>query len=137
MKLLRQLVIAALAVLVCTQPSKAHHSTNLGYDAKRTETISGEFVDFRWINPHAILRFKATNSKGEKELWAAETHGAGVLGRFGWRPTMFKPGERITLTGNPARKAGSKTFHVLSVKAEDGKTYSVNHGSGTEGSARF
>jgi hypothetical protein len=107
-------------------PAHAHHSTNLSYDATSTRAYAGEFVRFRWINPHAIIEFQVTNAAGEKELWIAETHGAGVLGRYGWRPTMFKPGEKLVLTGNPPRKDGARAMHVFTVKAQDGKVYTVN-----------
>ena len=112
--------------LVLSGRSVAHHSTNLGYDVSAQERISGTFIDFRWINPHAILRLSRINAAGEEEIWSAETHGAAVLGRFGWRPQMFQPGQSLTLMGNPSRTSDSKTFHMLSATTEEGTTYSVN-----------
>jgi hypothetical protein len=118
--------IAAVALLAAATPGSTHHSTNLAYDSLKVQTYEGEFVGFRWINPHAILQFNVTGPNGQKELWSAETHGAGVLGRFGWTPKMFKPGEKLVLSANPPRKPGAKAVHVLSVKAANGKVYNVN-----------
>ena len=43
---------------------------------------------------------------------------------------MFKPGDKLTLTGNPPRKPEQKTFHSLSVTTAEGKTYRVNQRNG-------
>jgi hypothetical protein len=125
---MRRLFLSAFGLAAATFAitSGAHHSTNLGYDVKKTITVSGEFVDFKWMNPHAVLRLNVVNARGEKELWSAETHGATVLGRFGWRPTMFKPGEKLTLVGNPPQKPEQKTLHMLQATVDGGKSYSVN-----------
>jgi hypothetical protein len=72
------------------------------------------------------MEVDVTNPKGQKERWTGETHGATVLGRFGWRPNMFKPGDKLTILVNPARKAGQKSFHILTVTMPNGKTHDVN-----------
>jgi Family of unknown function (DUF6152) len=121
------LKIAGLAgILAATVPAAAHHSTNLDYNVNGQATVTGEFVEFKWINPHAIILFDVTNSQGVKERWAAETHGASVLGRFGWKRDMFKAGDVLTLSGHPARRPEQKSIHVLTVATKDGKSYSVN-----------
>jgi len=125
---MRNIISSAFGLLIAmaTFTSVAHHSTNLGYDVHKQTTIQGEFVDFKWMNPHAIVRLNVVNAKGEKELWTAETHGATVLGRFGWRPNMFKPGEKLTLMGNPPRKPEQKAIHMLKATNAAGKTFDVN-----------
>lgn len=119
-------VAAVLATLVASSPVLAHHSTNLAYDAKQVKTYEGEFVRWRWINPHAIMEFNVTGADGQKQLWVAETHGSGVLARAGWRPSMFKPGDKVTLSANPPRQAAGKAVHMLTAKGPDGKVWSVN-----------
>jgi len=104
----------------------AHHSTNVDYDVNKFVTQTGEVVEAKWINPHSILMFNVTNAKGTKELWAAETHGASVLARHGWRKDLFKPGTRVTVWGNPARVAGKKSMHMLKVTLPDGRVLDVN-----------
>ena len=88
--------------------------------------MAGEFVSFKWMNPHAVMVIDVTDAKGRKERWTGETHGATVLGRFGWRPNTFKPGEKLTFLVNPPRKTGQKSFHILTVTTPEGKTYDVN-----------
>jgi hypothetical protein len=110
---------AAMAVAL-SSPSLAHHSTNLWYDMAKIETVQGDFVAMRWINPHAVVQVMAGG-----ELWTMETHGTAVLARAGWRPNQFKAGEKLTIVGNPSRK-GLKTMSLLEIKTEDGKDYKVN-----------
>jgi hypothetical protein len=101
-------------------PGLAHHSTNLWYDMTKTETVQGNFVAMRWINPHTVVQVVANG-----EMWTMETHGTAVLARAGWRPNQFKTGEKLTIVGNPSRK-GLKTLSLLEIKTEDGKDYKVN-----------
>lgn len=106
--------------------SFAHHSTNLGYDVSKVTELDCEFIEFKWMNPHSLMKIKVKNAQGQEEIWTAETHAATVLGRFGWRPTMFKPGDKLTLIGNPPRKPDQHTFHMIKTRTAEGKTYSVN-----------
>ena len=117
---------ATLAALALAGPTSAHHSTNLSYEPGRFETYTGEFVRFRWINPHAVLEFNVVGPDGKKTLWFAETHGSGVLGRAGWRPNMFKVGEKVTLSANPPRNPTAHAVHMFTVKGDSGKVWRVN-----------
>jgi len=117
---------AALAVLAIAGPSSAHHSTNLSFQPGKLQNYTGEFVRFRWINPHALVEFNVVGPDGKKELWIGETHGSGVLGRAGWRPAMFKPGEKLVINANPPRNPTAKSIHVFTIKDESGKVWSVN-----------
>ncbi len=123
-KILLTLVVAVLGI---SSAAIAHHSTNLGYisDIQDFE-LTGEFVSFLWVNPHVLMTLNVTNEEGEVEEWTAETHGASVLGRFGWRPNMFAPGQELTIIGNPPRQPDDNIIHILRVQTEDGKTYNVN-----------
>jgi len=47
-----------------------------------------------------------------------------VLTRLGWRKTMFKPGQKMTVFGQPGRK-DPHVMHILTVNT-GGKTYNVN-----------
>jgi DNA/RNA endonuclease YhcR with UshA esterase domain len=117
---------AVVAIAAYSGMATAHHSTNVDYDVSKFVTETGEVVETKWINPHSILMFNVTNANGGKELWAAETHGAAVLARHGWRKDLFKPGMHVAVWGNPARHAGKKAMHMLKVTLPDGKVLDVN-----------
>ena len=123
----RTLLALLVAVFGVFSAAIAHHSTNLGYDTSIEDfELTGEFIEFRWVNPHVLMRMRLTNEAGEEEIWIAETHGAAVLGRFGWRPNMFDPGQELTVIGNPPRSMEDQIVHLLYVETADGTRYSVN-----------
>jgi len=37
-------------------------ATKLGFYPKKRITVQGEFVDFRWINPHALMKVRSHRS---------------------------------------------------------------------------
>lgn len=123
----RTLLALLVAVFGVFSAAIAHHSTNLGYDTSIEDfEVTGEFIEFRWVNPHVLMRMRLTNEAGEEEIWIAETHGAAVLGRFGWRPNMFDPGQELTVIGNPPRSMEDQIVHIQYVETTDGTRYSVN-----------
>ena len=62
---------AALAVLVMTATTGAHHSTAM-YDAQNPVTITGAVKRFEWTNPHAFVYLEVTDAQGK-------THAQGLL----------------------------------------------------------
>ena len=114
--------IAATAVFGFVAPSYAHHSTNLWFDMGKRQTLEGTVVALKWINPHAILQFEVKEPDGTARIYSAETHNTAVLARSGWKPNMFKPGDKITVTGQPSRK-GLPQMGLMEVKTESGKIY--------------
>ena len=119
------LAMVAMTILASTLAG-AHHSTNLDYDTTKFVTVTGNVVQAKWINPHAILMFDITNAKGVKERWAAETHGAAVLARYGWRKELFKPGTQVTIWGNLLLGSGKRSMHMLKATLPGGKALDVN-----------
>lgn len=124
---MRKFVTAALAaasLAAMTGAAFAHHSTSLGFLPDKRVTVEGQFVGFKWINPHVLMQFEVVDAKGKTALWTAETHSTSVLSRVGWRKNMFKPGDKLTVFGQPGRK-DPHAMHMLRVTA-NGKTYNVN-----------
>ena len=72
----------------------AHHSAPVFY--KVDERIDGQrhVTEFRFSNPHAILKFEVVAADGEKQQWTAETTSPSILRRRGWSQASFKPGEK-------------------------------------------
>ncbi|PCJ39785.1 MAG: hypothetical protein COA71_12930 [SAR86 cluster bacterium] len=121
------LLILSLSLMGISSGGVAHHSTNLGYDTSiENFEVTGEFIGFRWVNPHVLMQVRVSNQAGEEEIWTAETHGASVLGRFGWRPNMFEPGQELTIIGNPPRREDDHIVHIQYIETTDGEIYSPN-----------
>jgi hypothetical protein len=102
---LKIFLTTAVALLVLTGVAAAHHGSAI-FDATREVTLTGRVAEFRFVNPHVIVFINVSDSAtGKTEKWLGETFSAARLIEFGWNKNTLKPGQRIALTGYPA-KAG-------------------------------
>ena len=91
------------AVVIFTISLTAHHG-NAVYDTRKTVTVIGTVVKWQFINPHSGL-WVEMKTGGGVEVWSAEFGGVLDLYRsFKWNKDTFKPGDQVTLTGNPERE---------------------------------
>ena len=117
---------AAAALAVGAGPLLAHHA-NSAYDRNATVSVTGTVVKWQFINPHSGLWLDVTDEQGNTQQWSGEFQGVLDLYRhFGWNKDTFKPGDRITITGNPSRD-GAPTMGTISVTFADGKTVNVRN----------
>ena len=119
--LLALLVVAAGA-------AEAHHSAPVFYKVDERVEVSGTVTEFRFSNPHAILKFDVTNASGEVEHWTAETTSPSILRRRGWNAMSFTPGEKVRLEGMPSID-GSYLIRITRAFSEDGTEIGLPHGT--------
>lgn len=119
--LLGLLALAATAGL-------AHHSAPVFYEVEERVTVSGTVTEFRFANPHAILKFDVVGENGETQQWTAETTSPSILRRRGWSQESFKPGEKVTLEGMPSLD-GSYLMRITRAFREDGTEIGVPRGT--------
>ena len=105
---LKRTCLVALVVGMLTPAARAHHNSAPLYDQSRSITIEGTVKEFRFINPHARVSVVVVDANGKAEEWLAEGANAGVLRRLGWTGDELKPGDRIIVTGAPARDGSPK-----------------------------
>ena len=110
----------ALLALVLAQPILAHHSFAVFFDDTWTVTITGTVAEFRFLNPHGVIRLDVVDKAGVKQVWKAETNSPSILERRGWTKDSVKAGQVITIDGWPARD-GSNYLRMRSAKHADGK----------------
>lgn len=83
----------------------AHHSAAPHFDSSKEVVINdAEVVEWRFVNPHSYIYFDVTESDGEISSWRCEMSSATILGRAGWTQQSLQPGQRIDVTGSPARR---------------------------------
>jgi hypothetical protein len=107
-----KLTVAAAALLLFAGATHAHHSTTPVYDSKRTVTKTGVVTSFRLVNPHAMLKLDVADESGTVVPWTVEFDGRVNLTRFGWDDDTLKPGDRITVTGNPTHSDSPRMFFI-------------------------
>jgi len=113
------MVLGAVAVLVLTSTTGAHHSTAM-YDMANPKTIKGVVKRFEWTNPHAFIFLEVKDDKGVVTEWEVEMMGLNHLRTYGWTRTTVKAGDVVGATGAPA-KNGSPSMIAGVVELPDGR----------------
>ena len=116
---MKQLTAAALFLLVAGS-AFAHHSPVM-FDRSKKQTITGTVKEFVWTNPHASIQVEVTNARGGTEIWGVEMNSPNNLVKQGWKSTILKGGDKVTVVGNPLREADKPGLLFLSIKLPDGR----------------
>jgi hypothetical protein len=124
--LLRSSFFGVLVLLAGS--SYAHHSAPVFYKIDERMTLSGTVTEFRFTNPHAILKLEVVAENGEKQQWTAETTSPSILRRRGWSQESFKPGDKVKLEGMPSVD-GSYLMRITRGFREDGTEIGVPPGT--------
>ena len=122
---------AAMAVgfLILSIPVMAHHGTGVAYEVDKVVTVKGTVTDWLWSNPHCGLLFDVTDDKGSAVHWGAELGNPHQMSGAGFARDTFKPGDKITVTGHPA-KSGAPRMTLDHLVLADGRVLS---GRGVKG----
>ena len=114
------LLLAAGSWWLAAFPASAHHSFAVHFVPDSQVTVSGVVKEFRFTNPHGVLLYETTLEDGSVLEGRAETNSPNVLRRRGWAKDSLKPGDRITITGFPARDIDNY-MRISVVEFEDGR----------------
>ncbi len=116
-----------LVAWVATAPSLAHHA-NSAFDRTQTVSVSGAVTKWQFINPHAGIWLNVTDKEGEVREWSGEFQSIQDLYRlFRWNKDTFKPGDEITIIGNPDSRPGQYSMWTEVVVFADGTTVNVKN----------
>ena len=113
----RSLVLTAILFAF---PATAHHSA-ARFDTKASIEVTGLVQEFAWKNPHAWIKLDVDDGNGNVVIWEFEGNGATYLLRTGWRRSTIKPGDTVTIVGNPL-KSGEPGGRFYGAKLADGST---------------
>jgi hypothetical protein len=110
---------AAVAALFVTGAAFAHHSFAM-FDRDKEVVLNGTVREFQWTNPHAFIEMEVANEKGDLEKWSVEMNSPNNLTRQGWKSTLLKTGDKVSVTLNPLRD-GKKGGLFVAITFADGK----------------
>ena len=124
---MRNRLVIVLAVVggvfAIVGPSLAHHAAST-YDRTHEITMEGTVTQWRLSNPHPTLYFSVKRSDGTVEEWFAESQAPPYRWfNNGWNKNTVKPGDTITITGNPSREPGPHRMLIQKVVAPDGQEF--------------
>ena len=114
-------IVFSIVTLVCLRaaiPAFGHHGS-AEYETEQVLTVEGVVKQYEWTNPHTWLYVTVANDKGEIAEWAGEAGAPGMLARRGWTSHSFKPGDKVKMSGRPA-KNGSKQMLITKVQSDVG-----------------
>ena len=118
-KMFLGVLIAAVGVLLVSVPLIAHHGA-AGLDTGKEVTMKGTVTEWIWSNPHCFLQFDAKDDTGTVRNWAVETQNPTTMTQRGWSRTLFKVGDEVTVTIEPA-KNGQPIGRILNVVLANGQ----------------
>lgn len=96
------LLLAGVNLVLFTAPAAAHHSA-AKFDNAREVVLEGTVRRMEWTNPHVWIRLAVEDDQGNVVEWGIEASNPLDLGRKGWTKNIFKPGDKVTITVNPAK----------------------------------
>ena len=119
------LTTITLASWLTFAPAHAHHSWSGIYDTRKSITVEGVVTEFLLRRPHLALLIDVRNDAGETEQWTVEWGSLRRLQAAGYDENVFKPGDRVVVTGQPAWTPGRKSVRMRSLsRPADGFTLS-------------
>jgi len=110
---------AAAWVLLVAGSVFAHHSPVM-FDRSKKQTLTGTVKEFTWVNPHASIQLEVLNAQGATEVWGVEMNSPNNLVKQGWKSTILKGGDKVSVVINPLR-TGEHGGVFLSIKLPDGR----------------
>jgi plastocyanin len=111
--------LVAVALMMAAVSVGAHHSPVM-FDRTATKTLVGTVVEFAWTNPHSSIQLDVPNDKGSVERWGVELGSPQSLARNGWKSTILKAGDKVTIVVNPL-KSGEPGGIFVSMVLADGR----------------
>ena len=103
-------VVSVAGVLLPAASIDAHHSNAAMYDADKRTVLTGSVTRVQWTNPHSYLYLDVKDASGKVVNWALEGFPPNTLLRTGWKTSMIKTGDVLSVEGAGARDGSN---HLL------------------------
>ena len=109
-----------IAALLAPLSGSAHHSTNANF-TQEIISVEGVIKRVRFVNPHASVLIKNTDSEGKETYWLIESGARTTLERQGVTLEHLEIGLKITATGRKGRR--ENTMYLQKITYEDGSEF--------------
>jgi len=117
---MKKLTVTAAAVWVLLVASVVAHHSPVMFDRGKKQTLTGTVKEFSWTNPHASIQLEVRNAQGAAEVWGVEMNSPNNLVKQGWKSTLLKSGDKVSVVINPLR-TGEHGGAFVSIKLADGR----------------
>ena len=119
--------VVVIAVILLATPVVGHHSSAM-FDTGRVVTVEGVVKKWELTNPHSWLWVEVKGKDGKTVMWGFEAEGPSTLLRAGIKPSDFKEGTKLTISGNPMRNGAPQAIWSNAVRSSDGKKFDPKAG---------
>ncbi len=121
MKRTSSLILLAAFTVLAGGRALAHHSFAATYVVDHEITVTGTLTQFLYRNPHSFVKMVAPDRDGHMQTWSIEWGGGAQLTQAHVTRFTLKPGDRVTVTGNPGRDPAEHRIRLHKiVRASDG-----------------
>ena len=122
----KSLGASVLAVIALVSVPLFGHHGNAGVEMTKSVELKGVVTDWRWQNPHSILKFDVMADDGSIVHWSAETNNPADMVEKGWTAKSIKVGDEITVKLHPV-KNGLPVGILMQVTLPNGKTLGTQY----------
>jgi DNA/RNA endonuclease YhcR with UshA esterase domain len=106
-------------------PAAAHHSFAAVYDLKQPVTVKGTIAKVRLTNPHSWFYIDVKGADGKVEQWAFEAGTPSGMIRNGYKASVIKTGDMVTVTGFHAKDQSQNMAMLKELITADGTVYGL------------
>ena len=119
------LILVVLSTAILSVPrANAHHSFGATYLEDKTITLDGAIVQMLFRNPHSYVQIDVKDASGQVVRWNIEWGGVVLLSQKGVTRDTLKPGDQVTVVGNPSRTAEDHRMRLVKIsRPSDGWTW--------------
>lgn len=114
---------AAGFLVLLSGAAGAHHSISAMYAREMPVTVTGSVAAFEFRNPHPVIHLDVVAADGATERWVVEWSNRTRLAGQGVTAETLKTGDRIVVTGGPARDGSKGLFVARLQRPADGYEY--------------
>ena len=94
---------AVVALYLALVPAAWAHHSQSEYNLGSKVEVEGAVTKVEWRSPHAWIYVDVINDKGDTVNWSFELPSPVTLMRRGWTRDSLKPGDRVKVSGAPAK----------------------------------
>jgi hypothetical protein len=105
--------------LLATGSSLFAHHGDAAYVDKALELKGAVVTEYKWMNPHSLIKVRYKNEKGEEREWTMEMGSTPSMTTLGFSKYTMKPGDVITVLLYPT-KNGTSVGRMHQITFADG-----------------
>jgi hypothetical protein len=119
------ILLVGTALSLGASAASAHHSFAAVYNMQEPITVKGTIVEVRLTNPHSWFYVDVKNDAGDVERWAFEAGTPSGMIRNGYKASVIKQGEEVTITGFHARDPSQHMGMLRELVMADGTKFGL------------